>query len=180
MRKTCPKNKRLSNAKPLAYYFYVKTKTSVELHICISVPLMENFIFCAVVLVLRSKIIRPIKYCKIFFSLLVFSAFLKQNLSYIISKYDCVIVDWLNIIQNLTIKNSYFKKSFTWKTDENRITSIQNVSDILKALFDFAIEIDCESLFSQIEHFYVFCQDQLKNATIIRGIRKTYRKKECP
>ena len=149
----------------MAYYFYVKTKTSVELHICISVPLMENFIFCAVILVLRSKIIRPIKYCENlfltsrFFSLLVFSAFLEQDLSYIISKYD---VNWLNIIQNLTIKNSYFKKGFTWKTDENRITSTQNVPDFLKGLFDFAIEIDCEKLFSQIEHFYVFCQDQLK------------------
>ena len=33
------KNKRSYNAKPSANYFYVKTKTSVEFHICISVPL---------------------------------------------------------------------------------------------------------------------------------------------
>ena len=28
------------NAKPSAYYFHVKTKISVDFHICISVPLM--------------------------------------------------------------------------------------------------------------------------------------------
>ena len=30
------------NAKPFAYYFYVKTKTSVDLQICISVLLMTG------------------------------------------------------------------------------------------------------------------------------------------
>ena len=33
------KNKRSYNAKSSAYYFYVKTKISVEFSICISVPL---------------------------------------------------------------------------------------------------------------------------------------------
>ena len=33
------KSKRSHNAKPSAYYFYVKTKVSVKFHICISVPL---------------------------------------------------------------------------------------------------------------------------------------------
>ena len=32
------------NAKPLAYYFYAKTKILVDLHICISVPLNEDWI----------------------------------------------------------------------------------------------------------------------------------------
>ena len=34
------KSKQCYNAKPLAYYFFVKMKTLVDFHICISVPLM--------------------------------------------------------------------------------------------------------------------------------------------
>ena len=45
------KTKHCNNGKPSAYCFYVKTKMLVDFHIYISVPLMENFIFCAVVAV---------------------------------------------------------------------------------------------------------------------------------
>ena len=34
------KNKQFHNVKPSAYHFYMKTKISVEFHICISVPLI--------------------------------------------------------------------------------------------------------------------------------------------
>ena len=33
------------NAKPSAYYFYVKTKMSVDFHICIIVPLNSSLAF---------------------------------------------------------------------------------------------------------------------------------------
>ena len=33
------KSKRCYNAKPLAYYFYMRTKISLNFHFCISVPL---------------------------------------------------------------------------------------------------------------------------------------------
>ena len=36
------KSKCCYNAKPLAYYFCVKTKMSVDFQICISVPLMKG------------------------------------------------------------------------------------------------------------------------------------------
>ena len=38
------KSKRSHNAKPAAYYFYVKTKISVEFHISISLPLRNIFL----------------------------------------------------------------------------------------------------------------------------------------
>ena len=38
------KSKRCYNAKPSAYYFYVKTKLSVDFRICISVPLRKGYI----------------------------------------------------------------------------------------------------------------------------------------
>ena len=34
------KSKRCQNGKPSAYYFHIKTKISLDFHICISVPLM--------------------------------------------------------------------------------------------------------------------------------------------
>ena len=38
------KSKRCDNAKPSTYYFYVKTKLSVDFRICISVPLRKGYI----------------------------------------------------------------------------------------------------------------------------------------
>ena len=39
VKKYVSKSKQCYNAKPLAYYFYVKTKLLVDFHICIGVPL---------------------------------------------------------------------------------------------------------------------------------------------
>ena len=37
------------NVKSSTYYFHMKTKILADFQICISVPLMEDFIFCAVI-----------------------------------------------------------------------------------------------------------------------------------
>ena len=43
----------IRNAKFLGYYFYIITNVQGDFQICISVPLIQNVIFCAVIVILN-------------------------------------------------------------------------------------------------------------------------------